>query len=117
MSGGNIRASVDDEVLLLLASKLFKHWLKSICDLSINVEYIKQQLRNHFFQNWVIGVNTGWVRKKFHRIWKIIKRNPNVLWLKYLYGSKAYYVFGVLWQNEIVWKSQFQDMSDWTLLP
>ena len=48
---------------------------------------------------------------------KSFKKNPDVLWLKYLYSSKTYYVFGVLWKNEIVWKFQFQDMSDWTLLP
>ena len=48
---------------------------------------------------------------------KSLKKNLDVLWLKYLYGSKAYYVFGILWKNEIVWKSHFQDMSDWTLLP
>ena len=27
---------------------------------------------------------------------KSLQKNPNALWLKYLYGSKAYYVFGVL---------------------
>ena len=39
-------------------------------------------------------------------LWKIININPDVLWLKYLYGSNAYCVFGVLWKYEIVWKSQ-----------
>ena len=30
---------------------------------------------------------------------KSLKKNPHILWLKYWYGSKVYYVFGVLWQN------------------
>ena len=61
--------------------------------------------------------STGWVRKKYHWLLKKhYKKYPDVLWLKYVYSLKAFYVLCVLWKNEIVWKFRFQDMSGWTLL-
>ena len=83
-----------------------------ILRLLLNTDYRQRKKKNKSFL-----ILQGESERSTTDLWKIIKINPDVLWLKYLYGSKAYYVFGVLWKNEIVWKSHFQDMSDWTQLP
>ena len=59
---------------------------------------------------------TGWIRKKYHRPLKNHSQKSGCMVKIYMYGSKVYYVFGVLWKNEIVWKSHFQDMSDYTII-
>ena len=64
-----------------------------------------------------IATCTGWVRKKYHRLWKIIKKNLNVLWLK-MCITRRRVMFSVYCEKMRLFENSiFKILSDWTLLP
>ena len=72
-----------------LEMKEVKYPSESICSISFPSEPISSILTK-----WIHV--QGESERSTPNFLKIIKKNPDVLWLKYVYGLKAYYVLCVL---------------------